>query len=56
MRETGLRDLSARQEAVEAWLRTEVAGAYDALHEDSSRALSVPEVRDTFAARITPVW
>lgn len=47
----GLRALFAREEAVEAWLRTEVAGAYDELQEDPSRALSVSEVRANLAER-----
>lgn len=41
----GLRALQARDQAVETWLRTEVAGAYDAIKADPSRLLSSDEVR-----------
>jgi antitoxin ParD1/3/4 len=41
----GLRALFAREEAVETWLRTEVAAAYDELRADPSRAISSDELR-----------
>ena len=41
----GLRTLLARDRAVEAWLREQVAPAYDALKADPSRAVSVDNVR-----------
>lgn len=41
----GLRALDARDAAVEAWLRTEVVGALDALRADPSRARSSNDVR-----------
>lgn len=41
----GLRALFAREEAIETWLRTEVADAYDELRADSSRAISSDEMR-----------
>ena len=45
----GLRALFARDHAVEAWLRTEVAAAYDAVVADPTRAVSAESVR----ARLT---
>lgn len=36
----GLRSLFAREEAIETWLRTEVADSYDELRADPSRAIS----------------
>ncbi len=36
----GLRALFAREEAIEAWLRTEVAASYDELRADPTRAIS----------------
>lgn len=47
----GLRALFARDEAVEAWLREEVASAYDALVADPSRGVSAQELREQLAAR-----
>ena len=41
----GLRALLARDKAVEHWLQTQVAPAYDALLADPSRALSAEQVR-----------
>ena len=37
------------RERLEAWLRTEVVAAYDALEADPSRARSVEQVRATLA-------
>ena len=41
----GLRALFAREDAIETWLRTEVADAYDELKADPSRAISSDEIR-----------
>ena len=41
----GLRALFAREEAIETWLRTEVAAAYDELRADPSLAISSDEMR-----------
>jgi putative addiction module CopG family antidote len=46
----GLRALAAREQAVEAWLRTEVASAYDSLKTAPSRAVTVAEVRERLVA------
>jgi len=46
----GLRVLLARDEAVDAWLRTEVAAAYDALKAAPGRAISAAKVRERLAA------
>jgi len=46
----GLRVLMARDAAMENWLRSEVASAYDALQADPSRAVSVASVRARLAA------
>jgi antitoxin ParD1/3/4 len=46
----GLRALLARDRAVEAWLRKDVAAAYDALKKDPSKAVSVDRVRSRLAA------
>ena len=46
----GLRALFARDRAVEAWLRTEVAAAYDAVAADPGRTVSARAVRDRLAA------
>ncbi len=40
----GLRALQARQNAVETWLRNEVAVAYDELKQDPSKGLTADEV------------
>ena len=41
----GLRALGARDRAVDAWLRNQVAPAYDRLLADPATALSADEVR-----------
>lgn len=46
----GLRVLLARDQAVDAWLRTEVAAAYDALKAAPGRAVSAAKVRERLAA------
>jgi antitoxin ParD1/3/4 len=46
----GLRALFARDQAVKAWLREEVAAAYDAVAADPSRAVSAQSVRARLAA------
>jgi antitoxin ParD1/3/4 len=46
----GLRALRARERALDAWLRSEVVAAYDALEADPSRGRSVEGVRATLAA------
>jgi antitoxin ParD1/3/4 len=46
----GLRALLARDQAVDAWLRTEVASAYDALKATPSRAVPASKVRARLAA------
>jgi putative addiction module CopG family antidote len=45
----GLRALLARDQAVERWLRDEVAAAYDALKAAPSRAVSAAQVRARLA-------
>lgn len=45
----GLRALFARDEAVEAWLRTEVAASYDELSTNPSRAVSATDMRSHLA-------
>lgn len=47
----GLRALFARDAAVEAWLRDEVASAYDALVADPSSGLSGRELRKRLSDR-----
>jgi len=47
----GLRALWARDQAVEAWLREEVSGAYDALAADPSRGVSAEVLRQRLVAR-----
>lgn len=47
----GLRALFERDEAVESWLRQEVASAYDALVADPSRVVSSEELRERLARR-----
>ena len=49
----GLRALFARDRAVEAWLQTEVAAAYDAAVTDPARTVSTKAVRDRLAAEQT---
>ncbi len=46
----GLRTLVARDEAVENWLRKEVARAYDGLSADPKKAVSAANVRASLAA------
>jgi putative addiction module CopG family antidote len=46
----GLRTLIARDQAVEHWLRGEVAAAYDALKANRSRAVGASQVRARLAA------
>jgi antitoxin ParD1/3/4 len=46
----GLRTLMARDQAVESWLRKDVAAAYDALKTSPSRAVSASKVRARLAA------
>lgn len=46
----GLRALIARDQAVETWLRKEVATAYDALKASPSRAVPASRVRARLAA------
>ena len=46
----GLRTLMARDQAVESWLRKEVAAAYDALKATASRAVPASKVRARLAA------
>jgi antitoxin ParD1/3/4 len=46
----GLRVLIARDRAVENWLLEQVGPAYDALKADSSRAVTVEQMRARLAA------
>ena len=46
----GLRALQVREKAVEAWLRHDVAPAFDALQASSTRARSISDVRAALAA------
>ncbi len=46
----GSRTLLARDRAVEHWLREEAAPAYDALAADTTRAVTIDDVRATLAA------
>jgi putative addiction module CopG family antidote len=45
----GLRALEMHDRALEAWLREDVAAAYDAMKADPSRAVSVHHVRASLA-------
>ena len=47
----GLRALFERDQAVAAWLRTDVAAACDALAADPSQAISSEELRERIARR-----
>lgn len=47
----GLRALFAREDAVESWLRTEVAAAYDEVQADPSRSVSSETLRAHLAER-----
>lgn len=49
----GLRALFARDQAVEAWLRDEVATAYDAIVADRSSVVTAQAVRARLAAEQT---
>jgi putative addiction module CopG family antidote len=46
----GLRALQLQERALEAWLREQVAPAYDAMKADPSRAVSTESVRASLAA------
>lgn len=46
----GLRALQARDQALEKWLRTEVAAAYDEMKADPSKGLSSEEVLESLKA------
>lgn len=46
----GLRALLTRDQAVDAWLRRDVAAAFDAMQADPSRAVSVDQVRSRLSA------
>ncbi|MCL2463899.1 MAG: type II toxin-antitoxin system ParD family antitoxin [Micrococcales bacterium] len=50
----GLRALFAQEEAVEAWLRTEVVSAYDELRSDPSLAISARDMRARLVGMRTP--
>jgi putative addiction module CopG family antidote len=45
----GLRALMARDQAIDSWLRTEVAVAHDALAAEPSSAVSATTVRERLA-------
>lgn len=47
----GLRALFSREQAVESWLREEVAAAYDELVADPNDVVTADEVRARLAAR-----
>jgi antitoxin ParD1/3/4 len=47
----GLRALFARDEAVDAWLRGEVAATYDAVVADPAITIDAAELRQRLAAR-----
>lgn len=47
----GLRALRERDEAIERWLREDVAPAYDAMAADSSRGIPAREAFDAVRAR-----
>lgn len=46
----GLRALIARDQAIENWLHTEVAAAYDELKADPAKGLTPQQVRTQLAA------
>jgi putative addiction module CopG family antidote len=46
----GLRALQLHERALDAWLRDQVAPAYDAMKADPSRAVSAEKVRASLAA------
>lgn len=45
----GLRTLFARDEAVDAWLRSEVQASYEELRADPSRAIDAADIRAELA-------
>lgn len=47
----GLRALMARDHAVDEWLRTEVAAAYDAFKASPGRAVTAAKVRQALAGK-----
>ncbi|CAM5547371.1 ribbon-helix-helix domain-containing protein [Rhodanobacter lindaniclasticus] len=47
----GLRALIAKDRAIEHWLRTEVAAAYDELKADPSKALTIDQMRTSRSSR-----
>ncbi|WP_293905809.1 type II toxin-antitoxin system ParD family antitoxin [Phenylobacterium sp.] len=47
----GLRALKAQDEAIERWLRDDVAPTYDAMAADPGRAIPAHEVRASLLAR-----
>ena len=49
----GLRELFAREEAVDSWLRSDVVPAYDELRADPSLTLDASQVRAHIAAHHT---
>lgn len=49
----GLRALWARDQAVEAWLQSEVAEAYDALLADPSRGIDADKLRARLTSKRT---
>lgn len=46
----GLRTLFARDQAIERWLRHDVANAYDGLRADQTREVTPQQLRDRLAA------
>ncbi|MGK9233258.1 type II toxin-antitoxin system ParD family antitoxin [Inquilinus limosus] len=46
----GLRALQARDQALEKWLRTEVAAAYDEMKADPSKGIGAEEVLESLKA------
>ncbi len=48
----GLRALQLHERALDAWLREQVASAYDAMKADPSRAVSAKKVRASLAAAL----
>ena len=50
----GLRALESNNRALEAWLREDVAAAYDAMKADPSRAVTAERVRASLAAAHKP--
>jgi antitoxin ParD1/3/4 len=51
----GLRALQERENAVEHWLRTEVAATYDAYKADPTKARSIDEAWKRLDARMTEI-